>query len=200
MMNNNGSIYVAHDDAAKVAQTIATYMQAQGFAAATHRPSEMSGRIFPPDKQRRLFFVLPASDGWVTVWEDPRYFGDRFLAQGLARALNTRAVWIEVAGNGVAWARGIYEGAQTLEERYDEMETTFYGEYGTLHFAFDIDDTPEDFIERLQLPYPALHYESVLDNELPVEAGEPLFLAFERAGIDAGPNNAGPSATGREAQ
>jgi hypothetical protein len=80
----------------------------------------------------------------------------------------------------VAWARGVYAGEQALEEHFDTMDTTFYGEYGTLHFAFDMDNSPEELIERLALPYPELHYEAALEGQLPPEAGEPLHLAFER--------------------
>jgi hypothetical protein len=133
-----------------------------------------------PEKRRRHFFVLPASSGWVTIWEDPRYFAERALAQGIAAASAARAVWIEVSGNGVAWAHGLYHGQETVEERYDEVETTFYGEYGLLHFAFDIEHSPDDFIAALGLPYDEYHYESVLLDELPAEAGEPIHLAFEK--------------------
>src|SRR5215211_7826478 len=121
MMNNNGAVYIAHDDATAVANAINDYMLELGFGPAACGPGDMGGRIFAPEKRRRLFFVMPPSNGWVTVWEDPRYFGDRHLARHLARALSTRVVWIEVAGNGVAWARGIYEGDSVIEEHYEEM-------------------------------------------------------------------------------
>lgn len=181
-MNNNGALYVAHTDPHAVAAGIASYLERAGFRPSNHAPGDTLGRIFAPEKRRRLFFVVPPHDGWITIWEDPRYFGDRFLAQELARRLDTRAVWLEVAGNGVAWAHGIYAGDTTIEERYDETETTFYGEYGMLHFAFDVDleRTPDDLIAELHLPYDDLHYEAVVAGELPPDVGEPLHLAFEK--------------------
>jgi hypothetical protein len=179
-MNNSGAIYVEHPDHRAVADELGRLMAAHGFARANLRPDELSGRIMIPEKRRRHFFVLPAASGWATVWEDPRYFGERALAQQIAAALGVRAVWIEVGGNGVSWAHGLYAGGETVEERYDEVETNYYGEYGLIHFAFDIDRTPDDLIAELGLPYEDFHYESVLLGELPAEAGEPIHLAFER--------------------
>lgn len=179
-MNNNGALYVLSNDTNAVINAVTAFLQSKGFQASEHAPGDMLGRIFIPEKRRRLFYILPPRDGWVTIWEDPRYFGDRFLAHYLAQTLDTRAVWIEVAGNGVAWAHGIYQGAEVIEERYDETETTFYGEYGTLHFMFDGDETPDELIAELQLPYDELHYEAVIEGELPEDAGEPTHLAFER--------------------
>ncbi|NTW04007.1 MAG: hypothetical protein HGA19_22490, partial [Oscillochloris sp.] len=141
---------------------------------------ELGDRIMIPAKRQRHFFVLPTSAGWVTIWEDPRYFGERALAQQLAATLSTRTAWIEVSGNGVTWARGLYATTQTLEERYDEVRASFYGEYGTIFFAYDLDRAPEEFIAELALPYDDYHYESVLLGELPADAGEPIHLAFER--------------------
>ncbi|MBX0329543.1 hypothetical protein K2Z83_17875 [Oscillochloris sp. ZM17-4] len=179
-MNNSGAIYVEHPDHRAVAAELERLMPERGFARADLRPGEISGRIMIPEKRRRHFFVMPAASGWVTVWEDPRYFGERALAQQIAAALSTRAVWIEVSGNGVAWAHGVYAGEETVEERYEEVETTFYGEYGVIHFAFDIDHTPDELIAALGLPYEDDHYESALLGELPADAGEPIHLAFEK--------------------
>jgi hypothetical protein len=181
-MNNNGALYIQYHDTAAVASLISDYMQQIGFQTSAHRPGESLGRIFIPEKLRRLFYLVPPQNGWITIWEDPRYFGDRFLAQYLAQKLDTRAVWIEVAGNGVAWAHGIYNGSETVEEHLDLTETTFYGEYGTLHFAFDVDLSrlPDDIISDLELPFDELHYEAVLEGELPAEAGPALHLAFEK--------------------
>lgn len=178
-MNNSGAIYIESGDHRAVAEALRRLMPARGFGVADLRPDELSGRIMIPEKRRRHFFVLPAAAGWVTVWEDPRYFGERELARQLAADLAARAVWIEVSGNGVAWAHGLYERDQVIEERYDEVETTFYGEYGLIHFAFDLDHTPDEFIAALGLPHDDYHYESVLLGELPAAAGEPIHLAFE---------------------
>jgi hypothetical protein len=179
-MNNSGAIYIEHDDHAAVAAAVGRYLAGLGFAARPLPPHALSGRIMIAEKRRRHFFVLPAQNGWVTLWEDPRYFADRGLARHLAVVLAARAAWLEVSGNGVGWARGLYQGAETLEERYDEVVTTFYGEYGVLHFVYDIETTPEEWIAALGLPYDELHYEAVLEGELPAEAGEPIHLAFER--------------------
>lgn len=179
-MNNSGAIYIAHSDHAAVAAEIRRYMAGLGFAERSLAPDDLSGRIMIAEKRRRHFFVLPAHDGWVTLWEDPRYFADRGLARHLAQTLGARAAWIEVSGNGVGWARALYDGPETLEERYDEVVTTFYGEYGTLHFVYDIETTPEEWIAALGLPYAELHYEAVLEGELPPEAGTPIHLAFEK--------------------
>ncbi len=179
-MNNSGAIYVEHADHRAVAEALARLMPERGFARADLRPGELGGRIMIPEKRRRHFFVLPAAAGWVTVWEDPRYFGERALARQLAAALGARAVWVEVSGNGVAWAHGLYAGTATLEERYEEVETTFYGEYGVINFAFDIERSPDELIAALGLPYEDYHYEAVLLGELPSEAGEPIHLAFEK--------------------
>jgi hypothetical protein len=179
-MNNNGAIYVWHADHAVVADALAGWLSQAGYRPSGHTREAMSGRIMAANKPWRLFFVLPARDGWVTIWEDPRYFGERALAQYLARTLAARAIWIEVSGNGVGWARGVYQGETVEQERYEEQETTFYGEYGSIFFAFDSETMPEDFIAEHTLPYAELHYEAVLDGELPASAGEPIFLAFER--------------------
>lgn len=180
LMNNSAAIYVAYDDHTVVAGAIADWMQAAGYRRAAHSPAAMSGRIMLPDKPRRLFFVLPTSGGWVAVWEDPRYFADRELARYLARHLATRTIWLEVSGNAVGWARGVYDGEAVEEEHYDETETTFYGEYGSIRFVYDIETTPAEFIARYVLPYDELYYEAVLAGELPVEAGTPIHLAFDR--------------------
>lgn len=179
-MNNAGAIYVKHNNRAAVAAALTAAMAARGFAPAAHPPGAWSGKIMIREKRRRLFFLLEPRDGWVALFEDPRYFGERALAVELARALDTEVAWIEVSGNGVAWARGHYRGDEVLEERYDEVETTFYGEYGPISFVYDIETTPDEFIARLALPHSELHYEAVLEGELPADAGEPLHLAFER--------------------
>ncbi len=181
MMNNSGALYIEYPDAGRVAAEVRRYLLAQGYHETEHPPGAMSGRIMIPEKRRRLFFVVPPHNGWVTIWEDPRYFGDRFLARDLARTLATRTVWIEVSGNSVGWARGVYAADAVLEEHFEEMETTFYGEYGTIHFAFDIETTPDEFITQLNLPYPDLFYEAVVAGDLPATAGTPIHLAFERA-------------------
>jgi hypothetical protein len=179
-MNNSGAIYIAHADHALIAAAIARQLAEAGFARADLRPGAISGRIMIAEKRIRHFFVLPSMAGWVTVWEDPRYFGDRMLARWLAAELGTRAAWIEVSGNGVGWARALYDGTAIVEEQFDPVETTFYGEYGTINFVFDIETSPDDWIAALGLPYAELHYEAVLEGELPEEAGEPIHLAFQR--------------------
>lgn len=163
-----------------MAAALAQAMGARGFAPARHAPGALGGKIMIREKRRRLFFLLPARAGWVAVFEDPRYFGERVLARDLARALAAETVWLEVSGNGVAWARGHYAGDQVLDEQYDEVETTFYGEYGPISFVFDTETTPDELIARLGLPHDEHHYESVAAGELPPEAGEPLHLAFEK--------------------
>ncbi|HMQ32157.1 MAG TPA: hypothetical protein PKD53_15615 [Chloroflexaceae bacterium] len=179
-MNNAGAIYVKHSDRGAVAAALAGALDARGFAPTAHPPGAGGGKIMIREKRRRLFFLLEPRAGWVAVFEDPRYFGERALAQELARALATEAVWIEVSGNGVGWARGHYNGVAVVEEHYDEVETTFYGEYGPISFVYDIETTPDEFIARLALPYDELHYEAILEGELPPDAGAPLHLAFER--------------------
>ncbi len=163
-MNNSGSIYVNHAEHAVVAEALGAYLRRAGFTQVERAPTALSGKIMIAEKRLRHFLIAPAQQGWVTVWEDPRYFADRELARHLAQHLATRAVWIEVSGNGVSWAHGLYAGDATLEELYDVVETNFYGEYGVVHFAFDIEQTPEDFIEQLALPYAELHYEAVLSD------------------------------------
>lgn len=179
-MNNAGAIYVEHESHTIVAAALGAALAARAFAPAALPPGATGGRIMAREKRRRLFFVLPASAGWVAVFEDPRYFGERELARALAAALDTRTVWIEVSGSGVDWARGVYRGAETLEERYQVVETNFYGEHGPVHFLFDVETTPEAFIAALGLPHDELHYEAVAAGELPTDAGEPIHLAFER--------------------
>lgn len=179
-MNNSGAIYIAHSDHAAVAEALGRYLAGLGFAPRDLPPAAISGRIMIPEKRRRHFLILPARAGWVTIWEDPRYFAERALAQHLARALAAEAVWVEVSGNGVGWARARYEGEATIEEQYEPVETTFYGEYGVIHFVFDIETTPDDWIAALGLPYDELHYEAALEGELPADAGEPIHLAFEK--------------------
>jgi hypothetical protein len=179
-MNNAGAIYVEHDDHAAVAAAVGAAMAARGLAPAALPPGAISGRIMVREKRRRLFFVLPPRAGWVALLEDPRYFGERALARELAAALATRVAWIEVSGNGVGWARGLYRGAEVLEERYEEIETTFYGEYGPINFVFDIETTPDEFIVAHGLPYDELHYEAIVAGELPADAGAPLHIAFEK--------------------
>ena len=179
-MNNAGAIYVEHSDHAAVAAVVSAAMKVRGFTPADLPPGAMSGRIMAREKRRRLFFVLPPRGGWVALLEDPRYFGERELARELAAELGTRAVWIEVSGNGVGWARGVYRGDETVEECYDEVETTFYGEYGPICFVYDIETTPDEFIAAHGLPHDELHYEAVVAGELPADAGEPIHIAFER--------------------
>jgi hypothetical protein len=179
-MNNAGAIYVKHQDASAVAAALGAAMAARGFAPAAHGPGALGGKIMIREKRRRLFYVLAPAAGWVAVLEDPRYFAERGLAAELAGELATEAVWIEVSGNGVGWARGHYSGGATLEEQYDEVETTFYGEYGPISFVYDIETTPDEFIARLGLPHDELHYEAILEGELPADAGAPIHLAFER--------------------
>jgi hypothetical protein len=179
-MNNAGAIYVECEQHAAVADAVAEAMGRRGFARVELPPGATGGKIMIREKRRRLFFVLPARDGWVALLEDPRYFGERELARELAADLGTRAIWVEVSGNGVGWARGVYRGAETLEEVYDEVETTFYGEYGPICFVYDIETTPDEFFAAHGLPHDELHYEAVLEGELPADAGEPLHLAFER--------------------
>lgn len=179
-MNNAGAIYVQSNDHQAVAAALAAALAARGFVPVERAPGAISGRIMVREKRRRLFFVLPAAAGWVAIFEDPRYFGERALAQELAAALATESVWIEVSGNGVGWARGHYRADQVVEEQYDEVETTFYGEYGPIYFVYDIETTPDELIERLGLPYDELHYEAIVEGELPADAGAPLHLAFER--------------------
>jgi hypothetical protein len=179
-MNNAGAIYVKHTDQALVGRALAAALITRGFAPADLPPGAISGKIMVRDKRRRLFFVLPPQDGWVAVFEDPRYFGERALAQELARDLATDAVWLEVSGNGVGWARAHYRGEQTLEEQYDEVETNFYGQYGPIYFVYDIETTPDEFIAAHGLPHDELHYEAVAAGELPPDCGQPLHLAFEK--------------------
>jgi hypothetical protein len=178
-MNNAGAIYVEFNDHGAVAAALTAALEARRFRPRDLPPGASGGRIMIADKRRRLFYVLPARDGWVAVFEDPRYFGERALAQALARALGVRAAWIEVSGNGVGWARGLYRGEAVLEELYDEVVTTFYGEYGAIHFAYDIERSPDEFIAELGLPHDELHYEAIVAGELPADAGAPLHLAFE---------------------
>jgi hypothetical protein len=180
-MNNAGAIYVKYSDHLAVATALSEAMAARGFRVAEYGPGAIGGKIMIREKRRRLFFLLPSRNDWVALLEDPRYFGERALAQDLARALATETVWIEVSGNGVAWARGHYSADTTVEELFDEVETTFYGEYGPVSFAFDIETMPDEFIERLGLPHSDEHYESVAAGELAADAGAPLHLAFERA-------------------
>lgn len=179
-MNNSGAIYIAHVDHALVAAALARHLGERGFTAVDRPPAAISGRIMIAEKRLRHFFVLPSRSGWVTVWEDPRYFGDRTLARRLAAELGTRAAWVEVSGNSVGWARALYDGADVVEEQLDPVETTFYGEYGTINFVFDVETSPDDWIAALGLPYDELHYEAVLEGELPEDAGEPIHLAFQR--------------------
>ncbi|NTU83913.1 MAG: hypothetical protein HGA45_31825 [Chloroflexales bacterium] len=179
-MNNAGAIYVELGDHAAIAAALTPALAARGFARVSLPPGAISGRIMIREKRRRLFFVLPPRGGWVAVFEDPRYFGERALAKELARTLSTRTVWIEVSGNGVGWARAIYYGDEVIEEHYDEVETNFYGEYGPIAFVYDIETTPEEFIAALGLPYDDYDYESLAAGELPAEAGTPIHLAFER--------------------
>jgi hypothetical protein len=179
-MNNAGAIYVEHGDHAAVAAAVTRGLVARGFQQVTLPPEAMSGRIMIREKRRRLFFVLPARHGWVAIFEDPRYFGERALAMELAANLETRAVWIEVSGNGVGWAHGLYSGAAIVEEQFDETITTFYGEYGPIAFVYDIEHPPDEFIAALGLPHAELHYEAILEGELPQDAGAALHLAFER--------------------
>ncbi|MEF3275944.1 MAG: hypothetical protein K6356_16370 [Chloroflexus sp.] len=183
MMNNSAAIYVAHTDHAAVARMLLTILTEQGYTVSERPPHAISGIIMIPDKPYRHFFIAPPSRNWVAIWEDPRYFADRQLARDLARRLNTRVVWIEVGGNGVSWARGLYDGDTICEERYEPVETTFYGEQGVVHLTFDPDLTPEEWIERLGLPSPELHYEAILAGAQP-PAGPPLHLVVQRSVSD----------------
>lgn len=178
-MNNSGALYVASDNVQLVAATIGAILMQSGFVAADYEPGESGSRIMIPEKRRRLFFIAPPSNGWIAVWEDPRYFADRLLARALASTLATRAVWIEVGGNGVSWARGLYDGDVICDEHYETVETTFYGEYGVVNLAFDAETTPDEWITDLGLPDDELYYEAICDGELP-SGGTPLHLAFER--------------------
>jgi len=179
MMNNSAAIYVAHTNHAIVAEALHRLLIEQGFIAVERAPHEISGIIMIPDKPYRHFFVAPSAQGWVAIWEDPRYFADRTLAKGLASRLQTRSVWIEVGGNSVSWARGLYEGAIVLEERFEAVETTFYGERGIVHLTFDPDTLPDEWIAHLDLPDPDLHYEAILAGAQP-SAGPPLHLVVQR--------------------
>lgn len=180
-MNNAGAIYVNSNDHVVVAEALTLQLSAAGFSRVERAPTALSGKIMIAEKRLRHFLIAPAQDGWVTIWEDPRYFADRVLAQGLAQQLAVQTVWIEVSGNEVSWARGHYAGATVLEEHYEAVETTFYGEYGVVHFAFDMEQMPEEFIARLGLPYSDLHYEAVVGTGLQPGIA-PLHLAFERSG------------------
>lgn len=179
-MNNAGAIYVEHANPTVVATALGAALHSRGFAPVDLPPGAISGRIMLREKRRRLFFVLPPQNGWVALFEDPRYFGERELARELAAALQTRTVWIEVSGNGVGWARGVYNGAAVVEECYDEVVTTFYGEYGPIAFVYDIETTPDEFIAAYNLPFDELHYEAIVEGELSADAGMPIHLAFER--------------------
>lgn len=179
-MNNAGAIYVELGDHHAVSEALTRALEGRGFTLVALAPGAISGRIMIREKRRRLFFVLPARAGWVALFEDPRYFGERTLARELAQQLVTRSVWIEVSGNGVGWARGLYQGEDVIEEHYDEIVTTFYGEYGPINFVYDIETMPDEFIAALGLPHDELHYEAIVAGELPAEAGEPLHLAFEK--------------------
>jgi hypothetical protein len=180
MMNNSAAIYVAHASHQSVAATLLAILLEQGYTVVDQPPHAISGLIMIPDKPLRHFFIAPPAQGWVTIWEDPRYFADRTLARTLAALLNTRSVWIEVGGNGVSWARGLYDGSTVIEERFEAVETMFYGERGVVHLTFDPDLLPEDWITRLGLPYPELHYEAILAGaQLPDEP--PLHLVVQRS-------------------
>lgn len=179
MMNNSAAIYVAHSDHAAVTTALAAILAEQGWHAVDLPPHAISGIIMIPDKPYRHFFIAPSTKGWVAIWEDPRYFADRNLARTLAARLHTRSVWIEVGGNGVSWARGVYQDDTVGEERFEAVETTFYGERGVVHLAFDPDPLPEEWISQLGLPYPELHYEAILAGAIP-PAGPPLHLAVQR--------------------
>jgi hypothetical protein len=178
-MNNAGAIYVNHDDHKAVAAAIARLLGNDGFTRSERAPAAISGKLMIAEKKLRHFLIAPADQGWVAVWEDPRYFADRTLAQRLAEQLATETVWIEVSGNEVSWAHGHYAGAAVLNEHYEPVETNFYGEYGVVNFAFDMEQTPEAFIERLGLPYDDLHYEAVLATPPPFTAAL-IHLAFVR--------------------
>lgn len=190
MMNNSAAIYVAHPDHAVVAETLLILLIEQGFSATQRAPHDVSGIIMIPDKPTRHFFIAPSAQGWVAIWEDPRYFADRTLAQALARHLQTRSVWIEVGGNGVSWARGLYEGSTVCEERFEAVETTFYGERGVVYLTFDPDTMPDEWIAQLGLPDPDLHYEAILAGAQP-SAGPPLYLAVQRSNSDVSSAAAG---------
>jgi hypothetical protein len=178
-MNNSGAIYLATTDVDAAVAALNAGLEQLGFAPADHDPGDSGNRIMIPEKRRRLFYIAPPHNGWIAVWEDPRYFADRRLALSLSALLQTRSVWIEVGGNGVSWARGLYDGGTVGHEQYEEVETTFYGEYGIVNLAFDPDLTPDEWISELGLPDDELHYEAVLDGAVPA-GGTPLHLAFTR--------------------
>lgn len=178
-MNNSGAIYIEYPDHRTVAAELERILSARGFCTVDLAPDNLDERMMIPAKRVRHFMLLPAAAGWVVIWEDPRYFADRSLAQQIAASLNARAVWIEVSGTGVSWARGLYAGSETIEEHYDEVRGPFYGEFGTVHFSFDFEHPPEDFVSALGLPYDEFCYESVLLGELPAEAGAPIHLVFQ---------------------
>jgi hypothetical protein len=179
-MNNSGAIYVAHDHMPAVARALTALLAERGFRPSERAPGQGGRKIMLPDKRLRLFFLTLPQAGWVTIWEDPRYFAERKLAQQLAARLATRTVWIEVGGNAVSWCYGLYRGDETLAEAYEPLDTTFYGEYGTIYFTFDAELGPDELIEREGLPFDELHYEAVLAGEFPAAAGALLHLSFER--------------------
>ncbi len=178
-MNNSAAIYVAYPDHVVVADALRAILMSQGWAPIDLSPHAISGIIMIPDKLYRHFFIAPPMRGWVAIWEDPRYFADRNLARALAARLATRSVWIEVGGNGVSWARALYEQTSICEERFEAVETMFYGERGVVHLTFDPETLPDEWIERLGLPDPELHYEAILAGAQP-SAGPPLHLAARR--------------------
>jgi hypothetical protein len=178
-MNNSGAIYLVATDVSRTVSALSAVLERSGFLPADYEPGESGNRIMIPEKRRRLFFIAPPHNGWIAIWEDPRYFADRRLARGLSELLQTRAVWIEVGGNGVSWARGVYTCGSIDSEHFEEVETTFYGEYGIVNLAFDPDLTPDDWIAELGLPDDELHYEAIVDGAVPT-GGPALHLAFER--------------------
>jgi hypothetical protein len=178
-MNNAGAIYIETLDHALVAAALHDTFAQRGFQPTVLAPTAISGKIMLPEKRLRHFLIAAAQQGWVTVWEDPRYFADRELAKQLAQVLQTRVIWIEVSGNEVSWARGVYVGETILEEHYELTETTFYGEYGTIAFAFDPEQMPDEFMTRHTLPYPDLHYEAVAADPQQC-AGGVIHRAFVR--------------------
>ncbi|EFO80894.1 hypothetical protein OSCT_1263 [Oscillochloris trichoides DG-6] len=179
-MNNSGAIYIEHPDHHAVISELSRQMQARGFVAVERDPTDCDPRIMIPAKRLRHFLVMPAVAGWVVIWEDPGYFAERPLAQALAANLGRRAIWIEVSGNGVSWAYGHYDGSTTLDEQYSEVKVPYYGEYGSIFFAFNPEHTPEEFIAKFGLPYDSYDYARVVAGDLPAATGAVVHLAFEK--------------------
>ncbi|WP_129632651.1 hypothetical protein [Candidatus Oscillochloris fontis] len=179
-MNNSGAIYVEHPDHHAVVNELIRQMVARGFAHVDRAPTDLDPRIMIPAKRIRHFLVMPMVADWVVIWEDPGYFAERALAQQIAANLGERAIWIEVSGNGVSWAYGVYNAAETIDEQYSEVKVPYYGEYGSIFFVFNPEHTPEEFIAKFSLPYDDYDYARVVAGDLPVALGVVVHLAFEK--------------------